>query len=62
MPDFREVDELTGKVNKVGCKPISQIPWGVEQVRGGTGGDGVIVAVLDTGVNTKHLDLQKKNC
>lgn len=41
-----------------GCYPSIQKPWGILKVNGGTGGVGVKVAVLDTGVYTDHLDLQ----
>jgi subtilisin len=39
------------------CYPDNQKPWGIAKVNGGSGGAGVIVAVLDTGVDTDHLDL-----
>jgi len=39
------------------CYPSSQLPWGVVKVNGGSGGPGVDVAVLDTGVYGDHLDL-----
>ncbi len=35
-----------------------QRPWGVMWVQGGSGGAGIIVAVLDTGVYIDHLDLK----
>jgi len=41
-----------------GCYPNDQTPWGIVKVNGGTGGAGVKVAVLDTGVYTDHLDLK----
>jgi subtilisin len=41
----------------VGCYPKSQVPWGVARVNGGSGGENVIVAVLDTGVKVDHPDL-----
>jgi len=44
------------------CKPINQKPYGVLMVNGSLGGAGVNVAVLDTGVNTKHLDLKISLC
>jgi subtilisin len=46
------------------CYPRAQTPWGVAtpwgviRVNGGSGGAGVIVAVLDTGVYIDHLDLK----
>ncbi len=44
------------------CFPSAQIPYGVAMVNGGSGGNGVIVAVLDTGVKTDHLDLSVALC
>ena len=40
------------------CYPSTQTPWGIEKVNGGSGGAGVKVAVLDTGVYKDHLDLK----
>lgn len=43
-----------------------QTPWGIEAIYNDTlvvqtsGGDGILVAVLDTGVNTKHKDLANR--
>lgn len=40
------------------CYPANQKPWGVTKINGGSGGAGVKVAVLDSGVYTNHLDLK----
>jgi len=42
--------------------PQNQIPYGVAMVNGGSGGAGVTVAVLDTGVFKDHLDLDVQLC
>lgn len=46
------------------CYPSHQAPWGIVKVNGGSGGAGVTVAVLDTGVDTDHMDLvgNMKDC
>ena len=40
------------------CYPSEQTPWGIVKVNGGSGGAGINVAVLDTGVYKEHLDLK----
>jgi len=40
------------------CYPSVNITWGIEKVNGGSGGEGIKVAVLDTGVYRDHLDLK----
>ncbi len=39
------------------CYPSTRKPYGIGMVNGGSGGLNVTVAVLDTGVDTDHLDL-----
>lgn len=44
--------------------PTDQTPWGIQAIyndnyiQATTGGDGIKVAVLDTGINRNHIDLQ----
>lgn len=45
--------------------PTTQIPWGIDKIYRDTqvipsGGDGIKVAVLDTGVNKEHFDLKNR--
>jgi len=40
------------------CYPSTQKPWGIIKVNGSSGGAGVTVAILDTGVYKDHLDLK----
>lgn len=45
--------------------PTTQIPWGIDKIYRDaqvipSGGDGIKVAVLDTGVNTDHFDLKNR--
>ena len=44
------------------CTPTVQKPYGIVMINGSTGGAGVNVAVLDTGVKKDHLDLDVKLC
>lgn len=52
-------DDLFSHKNiSASCTPSSEIPWGITKVNGGSGGDGIKVAVLDTGAKTDHPDLK----
>ena len=56
---------LAAKPDLVGRKPAVRtctpgVPWGISRVNGGSGGAGVKVAVLDSGVYTAHLDLKNR--
>ena len=42
------------------CTPTQQEPWGVSRVGGSGEGEGITVAVLDTGVMQEHLDLTQR--
>lgn len=42
------------------CLPSSQLPWNIVMVNGGTGGSGVKIALLDSGVNRNHPDLSRR--
>ncbi len=44
------------------CRPSTQTPYGITMVNGGSGGLGVNVVVLDTGVYKEHLDLNINLC
>ena len=41
------------------CTPAEQKPYGILRVNG-SGGEGVTIAILDTGINSSHLDLQRR--
>jgi len=41
-----------------GCSPKSSIPWGIKKMNGGSGGKGINIAIIDTGVNKYHNDLK----
>jgi subtilisin len=59
-PECRDSEEPP--VEERTCYPITQKPYGIVMVNGGTGGAGINVAVLDTGVYKDHLDLDVKMC
>ncbi len=59
VPLYRVSGKKPGSSVRI-CTPASQLPWGVSRVNGGSGGLGVKVAVLDTGVATNHLDLKNR--
>lgn len=40
------------------CSPSTSFPWGVVRVGGGSGGEGIRIAVLDTGIDEDHPDLK----
>ena len=46
------------------CTPTEQVPWNIQMVNGGSGGAGITIAVLDSGVNKGHIDLSSniKKC
>ncbi len=67
LPDLLSQAPITsGKVQAQRIKPAEQIPWGVKKVYNDlllsktSGGLGVNVAVLDTGVLKTHLDLKNR--
>ena len=55
-------DDENGDEPDRACYPSLQVPWGVELVTNGdpSGGESVVVAVLDTGVQQNHLDLKDR--
>lgn len=68
VPLYHVLGRIGGKPSAGGrtCLPADQTPWGIAMVYNDptvtatSGGAGVDVAVLDTGVNKKHLDLARR--
>jgi len=74
LPDYSVVSEsgsidIKAKTSRAPTRllPSDQVPWGVEVVYGGqllsdkpSGGAGVSIAVLDTGILKTHLDLKNR--
>lgn len=48
--------QILAQDNERNCLPSEQISWNVKKVNGGKGGEGVNVAILDTGIS-EHKDL-----
>lgn len=61
------LDNVLAKTNTTRLTPDENIPWGVKSVYGDpliketSGGKGVVVAILDTGI-AKHPDVKIKEC
>lgn len=66
LPDLSQAPITSGRVQAKRVKPAEQIPWGIEKVYNDSflsetsGGLGVNVAVLDTGVLKTHPDLKNR--
>ena len=56
--DRDEQGKGQGKNPPPACNPTAPKPWGITKVNGGSGGNGVKVAVLDSGALTTHPDLK----
>lgn len=59
LPVEKEKVDKTIRINETTCMPENQLEYNVVQVNGGQagGGEGITVAVLDTGIDTDHPDL-----
>jgi subtilisin len=55
---YKLLDSQASSSSFAGCSPKSSIPWGVKEINGGSGGKGINVAIIDTGVNKYHNDLK----
>src|SRR3989338_3989679 len=66
LPDLSQAPITSGRVQAKRIKPTEQIPWGVKAVYNdsfiskSSGGLGVNVAILDTGVLKTHPDLKNR--
>ncbi len=66
LPDVAQAPVISGKATAQRVKPSEQVPWGVREAYNdsllskSSGGLGVNVAVLDTGVLKTHPDLKNR--
>ncbi|OGN01671.1 MAG: hypothetical protein A3G51_03015 [Candidatus Yanofskybacteria bacterium RIFCSPLOWO2_12_FULL_43_11b] len=66
LPDLSQAPVTSGKVQAQRAKPAEQVPWGIKTIYNdpllskSSGGLGVNVAVLDTGVLKTHPDLKNR--
>ncbi len=67
LPDLSQMSVLSGKVQATKrIKPTEQVPWGVKAVYNdsllskSSGGAGVNIAILDTGILKPHPDLKER--
>src|SRR3989338_6793907 len=66
LPDLSQAPVTSGKVQAQRTKPAEQVPWGIKTIYNdpllskSSGGLGVNVAVLDTGVLKTHPDLKNR--
>ncbi|MRX73083.1 S8 family serine peptidase [Bacillus lacus] len=58
-----EIQVAARQTVKAAAVPAARVPWGIKAIYNNSsltstsGGDGIKIAVLDTGVNTSHIDL-----
>lgn len=66
LPDVAQAPVVSGKVTAQRVKPSEQVPWGIKTIYNdpllskSSGGLGVNVAVLDTGILKTHPDLKNR--